>query len=129
MDRESNVVRNEALAAAVDMDVLNRFKAELVDIAPELVVELMTFYVDNTPAFLIDLRQALATNDAELITRKAHQLKANSARLGAMGCSALCEAIEMAGERNEFDNTGGMIDQLEIEYKRVEAVFRQLLQA
>lgn len=115
-----------AAVPAVDMEVLEKLRRELAEVAPGLFEDLINYYVTNTPGLLATLRAALAQGDAVAFSNTAHQLKSNSARLGAVTCHSLGQELELMGRNGALDRAAERLTMLEAEYERVREVFEGL---
>jgi len=63
----------------------------------EFVRELVDAFLQEAPAMLADLRDALARGDADRFRRVAHSLKSNSNTFGAVALGNLAKDLELAG--------------------------------
>ena len=81
--------------------------------------ELLSVFLNDSPALLAQLRQAAAAGNSETFRRAAHSLKSNGANFGAAGLAALAQALEQAGKNGALDNVGGQLDEIEVEFQRV----------
>ncbi|MET0623876.1 MAG: Hpt domain-containing protein [Pyrinomonadaceae bacterium] len=117
------VTRTSALDAAgeaVDSVVLLSLEEAQVEGEPDLVVELIDLYAEDTPRRLDAIRSALAARDLAALRRAAHALKGSSASLGARQVMMLCEKLEQSSGLQ-----GGemLLTCLEREYARVRLAF------
>ena len=66
---------------------------------------------------MANLRQALESGDAKTFERMAHTLKSNSALIGAMQLSELCEEMEAIGKsgvlKQAVDKIGPVLSEFE----------------
>ncbi|MBK8726660.1 MAG: response regulator [Holophagaceae bacterium] len=74
------------------------------------VKDLVRDYLEDGPKRLAGVREALATRDRDLAARHLHNLKSNSATLGAKQLSDLCLELELQAEGGDF---GAIADHLE----------------
>ena len=79
---------------AVDMAALLSLEAAQVEGEPDLIVELIELYAEDTPRRVMAIRGALARRDWAALQRAAHGLKGSSASLGARRVAALCDDLE-----------------------------------
>ncbi|NTV62202.1 MAG: response regulator [Oscillochloris sp.] len=86
--------RGEAQEALVDRRVLNRLQQNLGGGDPATVVEFIDLFIDETPALLHELIQAVLDDEVERIRRAAHTLKSNSALIGALLLTNQCRDLE-----------------------------------
>lgn len=71
---------------------------------------------------IVEMRRAIAENDARLLQRSAHTLKSNSAMFGAVRLSAMNKKIEEMGRECIFEGVTEKIASVEAEFERVKAL-------
>jgi HPt (histidine-containing phosphotransfer) domain-containing protein len=92
--------------------------AELQDSAgADFVKELVQTFLEEAPAMLAELRQALAAGQADAFRRAAHSLKSNSLTFGALALAALARELELGGL--DAARRPDALDPLLAEYDRV----------
>lgn len=97
--------------------------AELQETAgADFVNELVQTFMEEAPAMLQELREALAAGNAEDYRRAAHSLKSNSLTFGARTLGAMAREQELGGL--PADSTP--LDALAQEYERVAAALTEL---
>ena len=84
----------DAAVEAVDLSVFLSLEEAQVAGEPDLVVELIDLYAEDTPRRLAAMKSALAAGDLAALRRAAHGLKGSSASLGARRVALLCEELE-----------------------------------
>ena len=113
----------DGLSDAVDIAVLRRLQAAQVDGEPDVVVELIDLYLDDTPRRLAEISTSLIQRDALSLRQAAHGLKGSSATLGAGRTARLCEEIEQLAVDNSLVPAATLVNKLEDEFARVRQVF------
>ena len=108
---------------AVDMTVLAKLDGAQVDGEPDLIVELIDLYLEDTPRRLAGMSTLLAERDALSLRRAAHGLKGSSATLGAARTALLCEAIEEVSQDSSLDAVANLMDGLEQEFAHARESF------
>jgi len=99
--------------------------AELQETAgADFVNELVQTFMEEAPAMLQELRDALAAGNAEDYRRAAHSLKSNSLTFGARTLGAMAREHELGGLA--AGQAPGAIDALAQEYARVAAALAEL---
>lgn len=88
---------------------------------PEFANELVDTFLQEAPGMLDDLRQGLATMDADRFRRAAHSLKSNSHTFGALALGALARDLELAGVAQVAARGAQPLTALEAEYARAAA--------
>jgi len=81
----------------------------------DLFAELVRLFVEECPAAMKEIRQALGNGDAHLLDRLAHTLKGSSASLGANRVSQASLVLEMRARSAALQNAGELIDSLQAE--------------
>lgn len=76
-----------------------------------------------------ELRQAVASNDLQVIGRVVHTLRSSSASVGALGLSALCRAAELAIREGHLEGMAPRLEALERESREVAVAIRRQLVA
>lgn len=76
----------------IDRTMLTHLEEEIG--GPDVLAELVSTFLQETPRLLDDLDRAAATRDAALIERLAHTLKSTSATFGAVRLSRLARETE-----------------------------------
>jgi len=83
----------------------------------DFVKELVQTFLEEAPTMLQELRDALATGDADTFRRAAHSLKSNSLTFGALALAALARELELGGL--DAARQSSVLDPLAAEYARV----------
>ena len=90
-----------------------------------LLAEILTNYLNETPLKLERLRQALAGQDAQAVVFSAHSLKGISAQLGVERVAGIAARIETIGRSGSLEGCASLVEALEGEWELV----RPLLEA
>ena len=105
--------------ASDEKDVFDR--AELLERVggdEELCVELLDTFVQDIPARLEELKQALADNDSTLLRQQAHAIKGASANIGAHALREVSFEVEKAGKDRKMDRALPLVGKLERELEK-----------
>jgi HPt (histidine-containing phosphotransfer) domain-containing protein len=92
----------------------------------EFVRELVDTFLQEAPGMLGDLRESLATDDADRIRRAAHSLKSNGNTFGAQTLGALARDLELSGLAQVKGQGPAALAAVEAEYVRVAAALAVL---
>lgn len=114
---------SDATGKVVDLAVLLSLEEAQVEGEPDLIVELIDLYVEDTPRRLAAIRSASADGDLEALRRAAHGLKGSSASLGARQVEMLCEKLERASGKELLEEGELLLARLEREFARVRLAF------
>ncbi|MCU0228677.1 MAG: Hpt domain-containing protein [Bryobacterales bacterium] len=85
--------RNPAGRTVLDRRVLDELR-QYSDDSQDLVQELVTIFLADSPMQLLALQQALQTADWEEVERRSHRLKGSAGSIGAERLRELCQEIE-----------------------------------
>ena len=107
----------------VDLAVLTSFEEVQVEGEPDLIVELMDLYLDDTPRLLATMRAFAAGADESAFKRAAHSLKGSSANLGVRRVAELCEEVGQMKCDDSFQTAGHLLAKIELEFEHVRQVF------
>ena len=134
-DYVSKPVRIEELVAALERcathpapqperaetPAAKRFDPEvlLASLGPEVMVELLEIFIDDSQKLLRTAREALEKRDADALERAAHSLKGSSANMGAATVADLCLQIMTRAKDNDLKEAGGFLARLETEFAEV----------
>ena len=93
----------------------------------EFVDELIDTFLEEAPAMLDELRDALAGEGAEPFRRAAHSLKSNANTFGALTLGAMARDLELGGL--EAGRKANALGALADEYARASAALQGLRRA
>jgi HPt (histidine-containing phosphotransfer) domain-containing protein len=83
------------------------------------VAELVDTFLEDAPAQMAALRDAVERDDAGAAHRAAHTLKSNGAMFGARPFSELCRRLEALGREGRLDAAPELVAHAEREWERV----------
>lgn len=112
--------------ASIDTSVLEELRTLATPGGPDLVVEVVVIYLEESPASVEALRAASRSQDARAIVEAAHALKSSSLNVGARRLARLAEELEHLGLRGELAHTGERIEALGLEYTRAREELERL---
>ena len=110
----------------VDAEVLEMLESLQEPGEPDLIVELITLFLKDTPERLAELGDS--RRDAGHVARVAHAVKGSAGNLGATVLQECAGALEHAAHRGEgAEALASLADAVRAEYARVERYLQQLL--
>ncbi len=92
----------------------------------EFVRELVDTFLREAPLMLADLRDALATGDADRFRRAAHSLEANGNTFGARALGNVARDLEVAGVAAIAARGAQALEPVFTEYARAAAALEDL---
>jgi len=108
---------------ALDRHVLDQLRDDLG--GQTALDEVITTFLDRTPAALAALRDAAARGDAPAIGRAAHLIKGTSATIGAHALAQQCAEVEALCQVGRFTDAANRVGAIEESYRKVEAEIRR----
>ncbi|MFZ2493453.1 MAG: Hpt domain-containing protein [Thermoanaerobaculia bacterium] len=90
--------------------------------------ELAVIFLDDAPAQLAAIENALAAGDSDRLASSAHALKSSAGNMGAKRLNTILSEIEGAGRRGELEGVPAHVVAMNAEWVRVARaleVFRQ----
>ena len=80
--------------SVIDRTMLARLRAIRHEGEPDLVLEVIELFLDESDDRLAELKAAIEGNDLPLVARIAHTLKGGAGHLGAKALTTLCRRLE-----------------------------------
>ncbi|MFA5834932.1 MAG: PAS domain S-box protein [Bacteroidota bacterium] len=85
----------------------------------ELVVELMTIYLQDSEAALSEIESAITLNDSKILRESSHKLKGSSANLGINTIYSICAQIEQFAKNNDVSAAALLLSELKDNFSTV----------
>jgi len=95
----------------------------------DFIGEVIEVFNEDAPELLEQMKQALSSDDAELLRRAAHSLKSNSAAFGADKLAELARELERLGKEGSLAGAGDKVARAAAEYQRVQQALKELTKA
>ncbi len=103
----------------LDPGVLNSLRQMAGKQSSEIIADLITGYLEDSPICLLAIEKAVVQQDAERIRQEAHSLRSASANLGATHLSRLCQDLEMMGRKGQVSGARPTLEAIKMEYDQV----------
>ncbi len=87
----------------LDMEVVEDLLSLTGDGDPELLLDLINMFLEDTPGRLQDIQHSLEAGDLQAMAAAAHSLKGSSGNLGAWLLQEDCQRLQVAGQHNLQD--------------------------
>lgn len=113
-------------SAILDSEAIENLRAlgdEMED--DSFLKEVIDIYLSDTPKRLAEIKECLASGDAQRLNRAAHSIKGSSSNLGAKKVIDLAKSIEEKSKES-LDNLEEDIAQLESSFVEVKAALEAL---
>ncbi len=111
----------------LDMSVVEELLSFSDDGDPELVMDLITMFLDDGPAKVAAVTEGLAVGDFDKAERAAHSLKGSSGNLGARLLQNACEEMQLATRYHKLDESRRIEPVLSQRFAEAEVALRKLL--
>jgi CheY-like chemotaxis protein len=123
-----DIHRELILSASPVEDALDRQEAlSQLDGDVGVLVEIATLFLEESPALLLEIRGAIARNDAEALELAAHSLKAGVAGFGARSSFAAAEKLETMGRDGRLEGALEAWEELTSQIERLTPALAALL--
>jgi len=103
----------------IDVSRLDDLRMLSDEKGPDLLLELISIFLDDTPAQLMELAHAIATSNAESVMHHGHSLKSSCAQLGALQLSELCRQLEAMGRAKDIRSAQPVLVAAQAEFEKV----------
>lgn len=111
----------------IDLQAIENLRALNPGDNDEFLREIVSIYLEDTPARIAEMEQSLAVGDVPKFTRAAHSIKGSSSNLGATSVRALAETLEHQSHREGLGNVATLIANLKVEFSKTREELGRLL--
>lgn len=101
---------------------------ERVDGDRELLGELAEIFLDSCPAYLDNIRDALAHNDSQALSFAAHALKGSVGNFVKIGPFETARTLESLSKQSTMEGTSDLFQQLETEMADLQLLLESVLE-
>jgi HPt (histidine-containing phosphotransfer) domain-containing protein len=109
----------------IDLQAVENLR-ELNPDDPNFLRELVDLFLTDIPARITEIEQAIASQDASLLTRAAHTIKGSSGNFGALKLAKAASEIEQQGKTSSFAAATAAIPSLKAEFALVADALKKL---
>lgn len=110
----------------LDMQVVEELMSLSDDGDPELLLDLITLFLDDGPGKVASIEQGLANGDFEQMERGAHALKGSAGNLGAKLLQGVCEQMQQATRLHRLSEAQQLTGQLQQRFVEAKAALQDL---
>ncbi len=111
---------------ALDKNVLDELLSFASDGDPDLLLDLIQMFLDDSPSKVSAVREGLETGDFEKAERAAHSLKASSGNLGARIVQDICEQLQVLTRGRKMNESLELAPRLEQSYAAAASELQKL---
>jgi HPt (histidine-containing phosphotransfer) domain-containing protein len=117
---EGSVESTELEDSPLDYAVLDGIRELQMEDEPDVLVDLIGMYLENSTALLGRVRIAMTERNYSDLRKSVHSLKGTSSTLGAHRLSNYCnEVLRLVDQNTSFDFLDVWMPRLEVEHARV----------
>ena len=113
------------LATAVELETLSK---QLRGNA-RIMAEILSLLINQTPALIEQIAEAIAQSDQALVQKRAHLLKGRAATVIAVTLSGLCAELDNAARQGQRERFEPLLEKIQAEYRAVAAKATDWLEA
>jgi HPt (histidine-containing phosphotransfer) domain-containing protein len=111
---------------ALDKNVLDELLSFASDGDPDLLLDLIQMFLDDSPSKVSAVREGLEAGDFEKAERAAHSLKASSGNLGARIVQDICEQLQVLTRGRKMNESLELAPRLEQSYAAAASELQKL---
>jgi HPt (histidine-containing phosphotransfer) domain-containing protein len=115
---ERDVLDRQVLAAVLELERISH---------AGLLAHMITLYLQEVPAQLAALHEAVAHGDAGRVEEVAHGLRGSSVQLGATQMASLCASLQEDASTHDLSRAVARVADLTREFSRVQAALGAVL--
>ncbi|MBD2448201.1 PAS domain S-box protein [Nostoc sp. FACHB-152] len=113
------------LVSTIDSKVVQSLR-QMVAEDQLALAELLHCYRREAAKLIQEIKESVATQDAQSLWKTAHKLKSSSASIGATNLAQLCQQLEVQGKSNTLFGCADICSQLQQEYEQVATALLQM---
>jgi HPt (histidine-containing phosphotransfer) domain-containing protein len=95
---------------------------------PDVLIQVFNLFLDEVPRRIDRLRNASAAGNIEEVHRVLHSLKGSAGNVGARRFYEVCRQLDASGTPGGLPDAAALMAALGVEFGKVEAEIRRLLQ-
>lgn len=111
----------------VNMEVIQ----ELLDLSdggdPELLIDLIEMFLEDSPIKMAAIQEGLETTDWEMVERAAHSLKGSSGNLGAVRLQDHAELFQVASREDSPEKLHAELGELQERFTEARQALQTIL--
>jgi HPt (histidine-containing phosphotransfer) domain-containing protein len=111
-------------SGTVDLTMLREYQALMGDEGAQMVVELVTLYLQEAAVLLQQTRQALDAGDTVSLRHATHTLKGSSSQVGAMQLADTCGELEALAREGSVQGADVLLVELQRRFAAAAAELR-----
>lgn len=111
----------------LDQAVLDELLSFADDGDPELLLDLIQMFLDDSPSKVAAVQEGLDNGDFDKAERAAHSLKGSSGNLGARFVQDVCEQLQLSTRSHKLEESKQLAPQLVEHYAAAEQALKQVL--
>ena len=111
----------------LDQEVLDELLSFADDGDPELLLDRIQMFLDDSPSKVAAVQQGLQTGDFDKAERAAHSLKGSSGNLGARLVQDVCEQLQLSTRSHQLAESMSLAPKLAKHYADAEVALRRVL--
>ncbi len=96
-----------------DEHALDQYREFWGEEANEVIRELLTMFLEQTPSHMDTLRAAFQVGDLSAVRRVAHTLKSSSGSVGAYALADICQQVEDLALAKDIETLRSLVPRLE----------------
>jgi HPt (histidine-containing phosphotransfer) domain-containing protein len=113
--------------AVLDQAVIDTLRQLTPPGEPDVLAEVLSLFLEEAPPRIARLRNAWASGNIEEVHRAAHSLKGSAGNIGARRMYEVCRRLDEQGRSDDRSGVGQLVDELGVEFGKVESEIHRLI--
>jgi len=109
----------------IDYAILHALEEDMAGNDSEIMLELIDIFLDDSPARLDSIGQAMEEGDLRKAEINAHSLKSSAATFGALGLSTLCQRMELCARTGQQKCLSEALKAARLEFASAQVALRE----
>ena len=112
---------------SIDPEAIENLRSLSPDDGDVFLKDIIGIFIEDTPARIAELRQALTDADTVRFTRAAHSIKGSSSNLGAIALRDIAADLEQKSRQDGLTNLESLVAALETTYLAAKVTLEKIV--
>lgn len=114
------------MSSVLDMSVVQELLDLTGDGDPELLLDLVQMFLEDSPERIKTIQQSTQSGDMEAMSQAAHSLKGSAGNLGLSVLQETCDQLQVLGHKKAADEVQALMPAMETQFSDALEALREL---
>jgi signal transduction histidine kinase/CheY-like chemotaxis protein/HPt (histidine-containing phosphotransfer) domain-containing protein len=124
LEAKAAIAEDIAAASVLNESALEAIRAFQRPGRPDVVKRVVNLYLESTPPLIGQLRDAIAADNYEEVSRLAHSMKSASMNIGAAALGEICKFLEETSKNGRPRNIEHIFESIEKTYEQTQTALK-----